>query len=169
MPRPPAGARSSSAPASSTAATRGIVGDLLKDAANSLVRVIGDGDNHWPLVYERDLGELYLRLATNPDGLGDLPRQRRGGRDRQRDRRRASASTREPSRASATSRSPKRGRRWGRTPRRWPSTRASAARAPARSAGHRRCIPSPATRPGCSKNGGESREAASRASHPAAT
>lgn len=49
---------------------RGIVGDLLKDAANSLVRIIGPGDNHWPLVYERDLAELYVRLATHPDASG---------------------------------------------------------------------------------------------------
>jgi nucleoside-diphosphate-sugar epimerase len=49
---------------------RGIVGDLFKDAANGLVRVIGDGDNHWPLVYDRDLGELYLILATNPAASG---------------------------------------------------------------------------------------------------
>ena len=50
--------------------SRGIVGDLLRDAANGLVRVIGSGDNHWPLVYERDLGELYLRLATTPSASG---------------------------------------------------------------------------------------------------
>ncbi len=50
--------------------SRGIVGDLLRDAANGLVRVIGNGDNHWPLVYERDLGELYLRLATTPGASG---------------------------------------------------------------------------------------------------
>ncbi len=50
--------------------SRGIVGDLLRDAANGLVRVIGNGENHWPLVYERDLGELYLRLATNPHASG---------------------------------------------------------------------------------------------------
>src|SRR5262245_1375146 len=31
---------------------RGIVGDLFKDAANGLVRVIGTGDNHWPLIYD---------------------------------------------------------------------------------------------------------------------
>jgi nucleoside-diphosphate-sugar epimerase len=49
---------------------RGIVGDLFKDAANSLVRIIGSGDNHWPLVYDRDLAELYLRLATNPAASG---------------------------------------------------------------------------------------------------
>jgi nucleoside-diphosphate-sugar epimerase len=50
--------------------SRGIVGALLRDAANGLVRVIGNGDNHWPLVYERDLGELYLRLATTPGASG---------------------------------------------------------------------------------------------------
>jgi nucleoside-diphosphate-sugar epimerase len=50
--------------------SRGIVSDLFKDAANGLVRVIGTGDNHWPLVYDRDLGELYLRLATNPGASG---------------------------------------------------------------------------------------------------
>jgi nucleoside-diphosphate-sugar epimerase len=50
--------------------SRGMVGDLLKDAANGLVRVIGPGDNHWPLVYERDLGELYVRLAASSDASG---------------------------------------------------------------------------------------------------
>ncbi len=50
--------------------SRGIVGDLFKDAANGLVRVIGTGDNHWPLVYDRDLGELYLRIATSPAASG---------------------------------------------------------------------------------------------------
>jgi nucleoside-diphosphate-sugar epimerase len=49
---------------------RGIVGDLLKDASNSLIRVIGPGDNHWPLVYQRDLAELYVRTATNPAASG---------------------------------------------------------------------------------------------------
>lgn len=49
---------------------RGIVGDLFKDAANGLVRVIGSGDNHWPLVYERDLGDLYLRIATHTQASG---------------------------------------------------------------------------------------------------
>jgi len=49
---------------------RGIVGDLLKDASNSLIRVIGPGDNHWPLVYDRDLADLYLRVATNAAASG---------------------------------------------------------------------------------------------------
>ena len=49
---------------------RGIIGDLLKDAANGLVRVIGDGRNHWPCVYDRDLADLYLRVATHADASG---------------------------------------------------------------------------------------------------
>jgi nucleoside-diphosphate-sugar epimerase len=49
---------------------RGIVGELFKDAANSLVRVVGSGENHWPLVYDRDLAELYLRVAQNADASG---------------------------------------------------------------------------------------------------
>ena len=49
---------------------RGIVGDLLRDAANGLVRVIGSGENHWPAVYERDLGDLYVRLLSRPDASG---------------------------------------------------------------------------------------------------
>ena len=50
--------------------TRGIIADLLKDAANGLVRVIGEGKNHWPCVYDRDLADVYLRVATNPDASG---------------------------------------------------------------------------------------------------
>lgn len=50
--------------------SRGIVADLFKDAANGLVRVVGSGDNHWPVVYDRDLGELYLRLALNAGASG---------------------------------------------------------------------------------------------------
>jgi len=50
--------------------SRGIVGSLFKDAANGLVRIIGGGDNHWALVYDRDLGELYLRLVNTADAAG---------------------------------------------------------------------------------------------------
>jgi nucleoside-diphosphate-sugar epimerase len=50
--------------------SRGIVGDLLKDATNSLVRIIGNGENHWPLIYDRDLGELYARLVNTPTASG---------------------------------------------------------------------------------------------------
>jgi nucleoside-diphosphate-sugar epimerase len=50
--------------------SRGIVGDLFKDAANGLVRVVGAGNNRWPLVYDRDLGELYARLVGNESASG---------------------------------------------------------------------------------------------------
>jgi nucleoside-diphosphate-sugar epimerase len=49
---------------------RGIIGDLLRDAANGLIRVVGDGRNHWPCVYDRDLADLYVRVATRPEGFG---------------------------------------------------------------------------------------------------
>ena len=49
---------------------RGIIGDLLKDAANGLVRVVGDGRNHWPCIYDRDLADLYVRVAANPAASG---------------------------------------------------------------------------------------------------
>jgi nucleoside-diphosphate-sugar epimerase len=49
---------------------RGIVGDLLQDAFNSLVRIVGGGDNHWPLVYDRDLAELYARLVSTAEASG---------------------------------------------------------------------------------------------------
>jgi len=49
---------------------RGIVGDILKSAINGLVRVVGEGNNRWPLVYDRDLAELYARLAANPEASG---------------------------------------------------------------------------------------------------
>jgi nucleoside-diphosphate-sugar epimerase len=48
----------------------GMVSDLLKMASNGLVRVVGDGNNHWPLVYDRDLADLYVRLAASPDASG---------------------------------------------------------------------------------------------------
>jgi nucleoside-diphosphate-sugar epimerase len=49
---------------------RGIIGDLLKDAANGLVRVVGEGRNHWPCVYDRDLADLYVRIAARPEAGG---------------------------------------------------------------------------------------------------
>ncbi|HYT76184.1 MAG TPA: NAD-dependent epimerase/dehydratase family protein [Vicinamibacterales bacterium] len=49
---------------------RGIVGDIVKDVANGLVRIVGEGENHWPLIYDRDLGELYARLVATPDASG---------------------------------------------------------------------------------------------------
>jgi nucleoside-diphosphate-sugar epimerase len=50
--------------------SRGIVSDLLKDALNGLVRVIGNGKNHWPCVYDRDLADAYVRLLQSPGAAG---------------------------------------------------------------------------------------------------
>jgi nucleoside-diphosphate-sugar epimerase len=49
---------------------RGIVADLLKDALNGLVRVMGSGENHWACVYDRDLGDLYARVLASPEASG---------------------------------------------------------------------------------------------------
>jgi nucleoside-diphosphate-sugar epimerase len=49
---------------------RGIVSDILKDALNGMMRVIGSGKNRWPTVYARDLGDLYARLLEAPDARG---------------------------------------------------------------------------------------------------
>ena len=48
----------------------GMVGDIFRAATNGLVRVVGDGNNHWPLVYDRDLADLYAKLAVNNDASG---------------------------------------------------------------------------------------------------
>jgi nucleoside-diphosphate-sugar epimerase len=48
----------------------GMIGDMFKAASNGLVRVVGDGNNHWPLVYDRDLADLYARLAACTDAAG---------------------------------------------------------------------------------------------------
>ncbi len=49
---------------------RGIVSDILKDALNGMMRVIGPGKNRWPTVYGRDLGDLYAKLVEAPDAQG---------------------------------------------------------------------------------------------------
>jgi nucleoside-diphosphate-sugar epimerase len=49
---------------------RGIVGDVFKDAANSLIRIVGSGENRWPLVYDRDLADLFVRVASRTDVSG---------------------------------------------------------------------------------------------------
>lgn len=49
---------------------RGIIGDILKDALNGLIRVVGSGQNHWPCVYDRDLADAYIRIAQSPDASG---------------------------------------------------------------------------------------------------
>ena len=48
----------------------GLVADVFKSAVNGLVRVVGDGNNRWPLVYDRDLADLYARLASSDDASG---------------------------------------------------------------------------------------------------
>lgn len=50
--------------------SNGMVGDIFKSATNGLVRVVGDGGNRWPLVYDRDLADLYAKLAVNKDASG---------------------------------------------------------------------------------------------------
>jgi nucleoside-diphosphate-sugar epimerase len=49
---------------------RGIVGDLLRDAVNGLVRILGDGRNRWATVYDRDLADLYERLVVTQGAAG---------------------------------------------------------------------------------------------------
>jgi nucleoside-diphosphate-sugar epimerase len=48
----------------------GIVSDLIKDALNGLVRVVGPGKNRWPCVYDHDLGDLYVRILESPIASG---------------------------------------------------------------------------------------------------
>jgi nucleoside-diphosphate-sugar epimerase len=50
--------------------SRGLVSEMLRDAENGIVRVIGSGDNHWPLVYDRDLADLYVRLVEHQEASG---------------------------------------------------------------------------------------------------
>lgn len=49
---------------------RGIVADLIKDALNGIVRVVGPGKNRWACVYDHDLGDLYVRIVEAPDASG---------------------------------------------------------------------------------------------------
>lgn len=48
----------------------GIVSDMLRDAANGIVRVVGSGDNHWPLIYRDDLVDLFVRVIAHADVAG---------------------------------------------------------------------------------------------------
>ena len=49
---------------------RGIIADLLRDASNGLVRIIGDGQNRWAGVYDRDLADLYVRVVESGEAHG---------------------------------------------------------------------------------------------------
>ncbi len=50
--------------------SRGIVGDFFRDASIGLIRVVGTGENRWPTVYNRDLADLYVRLAQHAEASG---------------------------------------------------------------------------------------------------
>ena len=49
---------------------RWIVGYIFRDADNGLIRIVGTGENRWPAVYERDLADLYLKIAQRADASG---------------------------------------------------------------------------------------------------
>ena len=49
---------------------RGIVSDLIKDALNGLIRVVGPGKNRWPCIYDHDLAELYVKILESPTAAG---------------------------------------------------------------------------------------------------
>lgn len=49
---------------------RGIVSDLIKDALNGIIRVVGPGKNRWPCVYDHDLGDLYVRILESSTATG---------------------------------------------------------------------------------------------------
>jgi nucleoside-diphosphate-sugar epimerase len=49
---------------------RGIVSDLIRDALNGLVRVVGPGKNRWPCVYDHDLGDLFVSVLEAPLASG---------------------------------------------------------------------------------------------------
>jgi nucleoside-diphosphate-sugar epimerase len=48
----------------------GVVSDMLRDAANGIVRVVGSGDNRWPLIYRDDLADLFVRVVAHADAAG---------------------------------------------------------------------------------------------------
>jgi nucleoside-diphosphate-sugar epimerase len=49
---------------------RGIISEMLTSADNGLMRIIGTGENHWPVVYDRDLADLYVRVLGAPEASG---------------------------------------------------------------------------------------------------
>lgn len=49
---------------------RGLVSDLIKDALNGLIRVVGPGKNRWPCIYDHDLGDLYVKILESPAAAG---------------------------------------------------------------------------------------------------
>jgi nucleoside-diphosphate-sugar epimerase len=98
---------------------RGIIADMLKDAANGLVRVIGEGKNHWPCVYARDLADVYLRVTTRPTRASAISSIRLPGMP-------------ECGPTCVTCRWPRRAPKWARMPMPSPSISACEAHAPER-------------------------------------
>jgi nucleoside-diphosphate-sugar epimerase len=49
---------------------RGILCDVLRNGTNGLVRIIGEGKNHWACVYYRDLADLYMKVLASRDAAG---------------------------------------------------------------------------------------------------
>jgi nucleoside-diphosphate-sugar epimerase len=49
----------------------GLVGGLMLGTPGA-VKVVGDGENHWPLIHVKDLADLYVRAATRPSAHGRI-------------------------------------------------------------------------------------------------
>ena len=118
------------------AASDGIVSGMLREADNSIMRVIGTGENHWPMIYDRDLADLYVKLVAHPDVAG-IFHATDDGDERVIDL--VKAMSRHVEHAGDPLHAAPRGPAGsGRTPTRWRSIRSCAARARGRSAGRRR-------------------------------
>ena len=50
--------------------SRGPIAELVKEAKNGIIRVIGTGEQHWSCVYDKDLADLYVRIAISDDAAG---------------------------------------------------------------------------------------------------
>lgn len=50
--------------------SRGPIAEMVKEAKNGLIRVVGTGQQHWACVYDKDLADLYVRLAVADDASG---------------------------------------------------------------------------------------------------
>ena len=138
---------------------RGIVSDLLKNALNGLIRVIGTGENHWPLVYDRDLADLYVRVAAMPEASGIYHANDEGDETVNAIVEGIVASSVDDARRAPRAARRRRARSWARMPMRSRWISASAARARARSAGRRRCTRWAPTCRGCWKNSAARRNA----------
>ena len=130
---------------------RGIVSDLVKDALNGMVRVVGQGKNRWPCVYDHDLGDLYVRILEAPMATGIYH-----ANDEEDER----VSDIVEAIAAQVPQKPdirympmaEARKKLGTTPTRWRSIRRSAVRGRAPWAGRRPCLVSRTAWPGWSRN-----------------